>query len=166
MEFRGKLRTLFENISQVVSAGWLLKKTCNCSSFQDPSLVLNASQSLISQCLSDFDHQSFPDIEVSLLLFHYISEHNFEKVSLLYHHNNNNYYYYCFFCAEYTWLFFTCIFYLLLAVWVFFSRWFSLPHYNDTGKSHDCHVIITCFLMHRYWTAICLTILILLYCYK
>ena len=76
-----------------------MKKTCNCSSFQDPSLVLNASQSLISQCLSDFDHQSFPDIEVSLLLFHYISEHNFEKVSLLYHNNNNNnnYYYYCFF---------------------------------------------------------------------
>uniref|UniRef100_A0A1X7VQY9 Exportin-T n=1 Tax=Amphimedon queenslandica TaxID=400682 RepID=A0A1X7VQY9_AMPQE len=63
MEFRSKLRTLFDNISQV-----------------DPSLVITVSQSLISQCLADIDNQSFPDTEVSLLLFHYISEHNFEKL--------------------------------------------------------------------------------------
>ena len=169
MEFRGKLRTLFENISQVVSAGWLLKKHVIFLPFRIHLLslmrhshwflsvwvILIISRFLILKC-----HFSCFIISVNTTL----------KKWVCYHHNNNNnnyyYYYYWSFCAEYTWLFFTCIFYLLLAVWVFFSCWFSLPHYNDTGKSHDCHVIITCFLFRRYWTATCLTILILLYCYK
>jgi hypothetical protein len=64
MEYRNKLHILFDNLSQV-----------------DMHLVMTNIQTLVGQTIQSYSNRPFYDVEVALLMFHYISEINFERVS-------------------------------------------------------------------------------------